>query len=183
MLELRRAAAVRGDGGPVVRPRLVLVLAQADHGLDGEGHAGLALADGLVLAVVRHVGRAVEQRVDAVAAVRLDHAELPGSGVLLDDVAKVGDLDPRLDVLDGPLQALPRRLHEPHVVRVRPGLVSDVVRLVQVPVVPFVVERDVDVQNVPVLQDPLVGYAVADDFVGRGADRLWEMVVVQRRRI
>ena len=38
--------------------------------LDGEGHAGAHRADGLVLRVVRDVGRGVEEVVDAVSAVR-----------------------------------------------------------------------------------------------------------------
>ena len=36
-----------------------------NHGLDGERVSGLHDADGLVLGVVRHVGSAVEQLVDA----------------------------------------------------------------------------------------------------------------------
>lgn len=74
---------------PVIWPRDVAVFAQRDHRLDGEGHAGFAFAHRLVLAVVRHVRRAVEQRVDSVAAVRPDYAAIPGLGVFLDSVSEL----------------------------------------------------------------------------------------------
>lgn len=47
----------------------------------------------------------------------------------------------------------------------------------------FVVERNVDVQNIPVLEDSMVRNSVADDFIYRCADRFGEVVVVQRRGI
>ena len=69
VLELRAALAVGSDAGPVVEgPRHVLPRAHVDHGLDGEHHAGLALADGLVARVVRDRRRRVEGRANAVTA-------------------------------------------------------------------------------------------------------------------
>ena len=49
--------------------------------------------------------------------------------------------------------------------------------------VAFVEERDIDVEDVTVLQDTSVGYAVADDFVDGCADRLGKVVVVEWRRV
>ena len=45
------------------------------------------------------------------------------------------------------------------------------------------VQSNVDVENITVLEDSLIGNAVADDLVDRGADRLGEVAVVERRRV
>ena len=63
-----------------------------DHWLDGECVSRLHDADGLVLGVVGDVGRAVEEAVDAVTAVRPNHGEALGLRVLLDHVANVAVL-------------------------------------------------------------------------------------------
>ena len=168
--ELGRPLAVRRRASPVIRPRNIPIRAQRNHRLNRKGHPGLRLAGRLVLRVVRHVGRAVEERVDAVPAVRPDGAAAPGLGVLLDDVAELPDRGPRLDGLYREVEALAGGLDHPHRVGVRPRLVAHVVRLVQVAVVALMVEGDVEVEDVPVEEDALVWDAVADDFVWRGAD-------------
>lgn len=43
---------------------------EGTHRLDREGHAGLHGAHGLVLGIVRHIGRGVEEVVDAMPAIR-----------------------------------------------------------------------------------------------------------------
>jgi hypothetical protein len=183
VLELRRTAAVRGNGCPVIGPGLVFVTPQANHGLDRKGHTRLAFAHSFVLAIMRHVGGAMEQRVDAVAAVCLDNAQALRLGVFLDNVTEVANLDAWLDVGDGLLQALSRGLDKAYIVRVGLRFVADVVRLVQITVVAFVEERDVNVEEVAILQNSHVGNAVANDFVDRCAYGLGEMVVVQGRRV
>lgn len=130
-----------------------------------------------------HVGRAVEQRVDPVPAIRPDSAAVPGLGVLFDDVAKLPDRGTRLYGLDREVEALPRRLNHPNSIGVRLRLIADVVGLVQVTVVTFVVEGDVEVEDIAVEEDPLIRDTVADNLVRRGADRLREVVVVEGRRV
>ncbi len=132
---------------------------------------------------MRDVGRAVEQLVDAVAAVRADDAAVLFLGDLFDNVAKLADQDTRLDRLDRLVQALARGLDNADIVRIGLGTVADVVRLVEIGMVPLVVECDVNVENISVQQDALVGDAVADDFVDRRATRLGEVVIVEGRRI
>jgi hypothetical protein len=56
---------------------------------------------------------------------------------------------------------------------------ADVVGLVQVAVEAAVVEGYVDVEDVAVLEGALVRDAVADDFVGGGADGFGEVAVVE----
>ena len=130
-----------------------------------------------------NVGRAVEDAVDAVADIGADDAAPPFLGVLLNHVAELADQRARLDVLDGLLEALAGRLGDADGVGVGLGPVADVVRLVEVAVVALVVEGHVQVDNVAIQQDALVGDAVADDLVDGRADRLGEVVVVEGRGV
>lgn len=167
--KLRSPGSVGCHTGPVVGPGLIPVSTQADHGLDREAHARLRLSDSLVLGVMRHVGCAVEQLVDAVPAVGLDDAAVLGLCVLFDDVPVFAEESAWLDQLDGLVQALSRCLDNADRVGVGEGLLADVVRLVEIAVEAAVVEGDVDVEDVAILEDALIGDSVADDFVGRGA--------------
>ena len=132
---------------------------------------------------MRNVGRAVEGLVDAVADVGTDDAAAAALSVRLDHVAKVAEQSAGLDQLDSLRQALAGRLGDAHRVRVGLRLVADVVCLVEIAVVAFMVEGDVEVEDVAVDEDALVGNAVADDLVERCADGLGEEVVVQGRRV
>ena len=181
--ELSSPLTVNGRAGPIIRPGDIPVRAQGNHGLDGEGHPGLRLAGRLVLSIVGHVGRAVEQRVNPVPAIRPDSAAVPGLGVFLDDVAKLPDRGTRLHGLDREVEALPRRLNHPNRIGVCLRLIADVVGLVQVAVVTFVVKGDVEVEDIAVQEYPLIRDTVADDLVRRGADRLGKVVVVEGRGV
>ena len=48
---------------------------------------------------------------------------------------------------------------------------------------PVVIETDVNVEDVAVLKYSLVRNAVANDLVGRCTYRLWEVAVIEGRRI
>lgn len=179
MLELSSLAAIGRHARPVIGPSLVLVRAQGDHRLDREAHARFRLADGLVLGVVRNVGSAVEELVNAVAAVGLDDAAVGCFGNLLDGVAVVAEERTGLDELDRFFKTVASGLDDTNAVRVL-GCLANVVCLVQVAVETAVVECDVNVEDIAVLKRALVGNAVADNFVDRCANRLREMAVVQR---
>jgi hypothetical protein len=64
-------------------------LTQVDHGLNSEDVSRLHGALGLILRVVRHVGRGVEQLADAVAAVGRDDGALGGLGDHVDGLADI----------------------------------------------------------------------------------------------
>lgn len=132
---------------------------------------------------MRNVGRAVEQLVDAVSAVCLDDGAFLRLCVLLDYVSVLAEERAGLDHLDGLVQALSRSFHYADSIWIRQGLVANVVCLVEVAVEAAVVQGDVDVEDVAVLEDALIGNAVADDLVRRGADRLGEFAVVEGRRV
>ncbi len=178
LTKLSGPLAIYGRAGPVIGPGHIAVLAQSNHGFDGECHAGFALANGLVLGVVWNVGRAVEDCVDAVAHVRSDDATAFGLGVFLDRVAKLAEQGARLHQLYGLREALPRSFCHTDRVRVSLGLVTDIVCLGEGAVVALVIERYVEIDDVTVEEDALVGDSMADNFVDRCADRLGEVVVV-----
>lgn len=143
--------------------------AQANHRLNGEAHAWLRLSHSLVLGVMWDVGCAVEQLVDTVSAVCLDDAAVLSLCVLLDNVSIFAEKRAWLNQLDSLVQALSRCLDNADRIWVRECLVADVVCLVEVAVETAVVEGHVDVEDITILEDALVGNAVADDFVGRCA--------------
>ena len=178
MLELRRPAPIRRHHGPVIRPRLIPVRAQTDHRLDGKAHTRLRHADGFVLGVMGHVGRAVEQLPDAVPAVGADDGAFLGFGVLFDRVAGFAEGHAGLHELDGFGQALAGAFDDADGGGVRERFGAHVVGFVQVGVEAAVVEGDVEVEDVAVEQQPVVGDAVANDFVGGGAEGFGEAVVV-----
>lgn len=181
--KLRRPLPVLRRAGPVVWPGHVLVRPQVDHRLDRKAHALLCLPDRLVVLVMRDVRRAMEQAIDAVADVGLDDVALLRLGVLVDRGAKVAEEDTRLHHRDGVVQAGARRFDDTHGVGVVTSFLADVVCLVEVAVVTVVVEGDVDVEDVAVDEDALIGDTVADDFVDGGAYGFREVAVVQRRGV
>jgi hypothetical protein len=85
--------------------------------------------------------------------------------VLLDDVSILAEQCAWLDNLDGLVQALSCCLRYTHRIRVCQSLVSNVKCLVEIRVETAVVDRNVNVQDIAVLEYALVGNAVADDFV------------------
>ena len=98
----------------------------------------------------------------------------------LDGAADVGQRSFRLHCLDSEHQALVGHSHEPLRAFVD---VADEERGVRVAMDALAVERDVEVHDVAVLQRSIVGDAVADDLVHRGAERLAVAVVVERARV
>ncbi len=165
MLELRRPRAILRDARPVIRPRLVLVATQTDHRLDRKGHARLRDPHRLVFRIMGHVGRTVEERVDAVPAVGLDDAAAFGLGMLFDHGAGIFERHARLHERDRCVEALSRCFCDADCVGVCEGFGADVVCFVEISVVAFVVECYVQIDNVAVDELALVGYAMADDFV------------------
>lgn len=122
----------------------------------------------------------MEQLVYTVTAVCSDDAQLSSLGKLLDNVSWLTEWHAWLDDGDGLVETLSRGLNQ-HDVLLGVCLWSDVVGLVDVAVVTFVVESNVNVDDITVLKWSLIWDTVADDFVDGGAHRLWETAVVQWR--
>ena len=106
MLVLRASGTVAGDGGPAVWPRDIAPVAEVDHGLDRERVTFFHRAHGFVVGVMRNVWGAVEESVDAVAAVRLHDGTVVSSGVSGDDVTDISIARAGFDGVDPSPQAL-----------------------------------------------------------------------------
>ena len=132
---------------------------------------------------MRDPGRRVELGVNAVPAPGGHDAAATGPRMLLNDAAEVAERRAGLDELYRLVEALPRRFDHLYRVRICPCAVTHVVRLVKIRVVAAVVDGDVEVDDVTVQEDALVGYPMADDLVRGRAQGLWEVVVVQGRGI
>lgn len=170
---------INSDTSPVIRPRPILVAAQTNHGLDRKTHARLRIANRLVLGIMRHVWRAVEERVDAVATVSLDCAATARFGMLFNHVAVVAEERAWFGERDCLVETLAGGFDDADGVGVCAGLVANIVSLVQVAVEAVVVEGYVYVDNVAIFENGLVGYAVADHFVNGGADRFGKVAIVE----
>jgi len=177
--ELGSELPIDGGSGPVVWPRHISILAQSNHRFYCESHARFRLAGRLALGIVGNARGAMEEPVDAVAAICSYCAASLGFCIFLDNVAEFSQQNTRLDGLDSKIEALSRRLHHPDGIRIRLCLVSNVVCFVEVPVEALVVKGNVDVEDIAIHEHTLIGNAVADDFVGRRTYRLWEVVVIE----
>lgn len=109
----------------------------------------------------------MEFRVDTVAAPSLDDDQTPRGCVLFDDLAKLPNRHTRFDDLNGHVQGLPRRFDESDRVRIRFGLVANVVGFVQVGMISAVVQRNIEVENVAIKKNSLIRNAVAYNLIGR----------------
>ena len=125
----------------------------------------------------------MEDLIDSVTTVGLDDAAVLCLCVLLDYVAGLTKQHTRLHTCYSFGETFSRRLNNSDGLWVCDRFVANVICLVQVAVVAVVVKGDVEVKDVSVFEDTLIGNAMADDFVCGCADGLWEMVVVQRRRV
>src|SRR5688572_15600634 len=176
VLELGGEAAVAGDGGPAVVEQFHRRLADVDHRLDGEEHAGAELGAGAGAAGMDDLGAVVEDAAEAVAAEIADDAVAIGLGVGLDGVADVAEMGAGPGGGDAADHAFVGHVDE------APRLYADVADQehpagVAVPAVED--DGDVDIDDVAVLQRPLAGDAVADDMVDRGAAAAREAAIAQ----
>lgn len=100
-------------------------------------------------------------------------------GVLLDDVAEVFECYAWFSLGYGKIETLSRGLDQADDVWIAPGFLAYVICLVEICMVAFEPQRDIKVDNIAIFERPLVGYAMADDFVDRCAYRFWEVVVIE----
>ena len=128
---------------------------------------------------MQHLRLLVELPSDAVAAIFPHYREIVALGVMLNGRADVAEPHPRPHHPYPHAHALVAHLGEP---AGADGGFPDQEHLARVAVVAVLDDGDVDVDDIPVLQRPVVRYPVADDVIDRGADRFREAAVVQRRR-
>jgi len=85
-------------------------------------------------------------------------------------ISRIAELHSRLDDSDGFVEAFSRGLDYADGVGVGCCEGADIVCLIEVPMIAVVVEGHVDVDDISVLEEALVGDAVADYFIDGSAD-------------
>ena len=155
-------------------------LAEIDHRLDGEQHAGL---EGDALAGpprMDDVGLVVEDAAEAVAAEVAHHAHVLRLDEALDGVADIAGGRAGLDRRDAAHQRLIGDFDQPlGLARDR----ADRIHPARVAVPADDDEGDVDIDDVAFLQQAVAGHAVAAHVVDRGAGRVAIAAIHQRRRV
>lgn len=94
-----------------------------------------------------------------------NHTAILGFGVLLNDIAKFSNQNAWLHSLDGFVQTLSCSFHNSDIIWIRLRFIADIVCLVQIGMVSFVVQCDVDVEDIAIDKRSVIGNAVADDFI------------------
>lgn len=176
---LRRQRAVACHRGPAVRQDFHMRPAEVDHRLDGEDHAGPHLDALIGAAIMQDVGRVVEQLADAVAAEVAHHRAALALGIALDGRANGAGAGAGPDRGNAAHQAFVGDFEQAFR-RAFYGADRVHARGIAVPAVEDV--GDVDVDDVAILQRLVVGDAMADDMIDRGAGRLGVAAVVESRR-
>ena len=178
VLELGRQLAVARHGGPAVGEDLHVRLAEVDHRLDGEQHAGLEHDAVAGLAVVQDVGPVVEHAAEAVAAKIAHDAAALALGEVLDGGADMAGGVAGLHRRHAAHQRLVGHLDQP----LGPARdVADRIHAAGIAMPAVEDQRHVDIDDVALLQRLGVGNAVADDVIDRRADGLGEAAIVERR--
>lgn len=117
----------------------------------------------------------MEQLIDPVATVCPDNTALLRFAVLFNHVSNISDQHSRLYNLYGFFQCVSRTFYNSNVLWVCFGFVSHVVCFVEIAVETSVIDRNVNVDNISILEDVLVWYAVTYDLVYRCANGFGEI--------
>jgi hypothetical protein len=87
VLKLSTTLTIYSAGGPLVLPRKVLPGSNVHHRLNCEDVTNLHKSNGLVLAVMRHLGSAVENAANTVSSVAAHNRETLWLNMVADDVS------------------------------------------------------------------------------------------------
>ncbi len=152
-------------------------LAEIDHRLDGEQHAGLELEPFAGLAVMQDVRPVVEHAAQAVAAEIAHHAAALALGIGLDGGADIAGGGARLDGGHAPHQRVIGDLEQP---LGGAGDLADRIHAARIAMPAVDDQRHVDIEDVALFQRARTRDAVADHMVERGADRLGKAAIIER---
>src|SRR5690606_29055751 len=179
VLPLGRERMILRDDRPAVGEELHFAPPRVDHRLDRDRHARNELLARAGTPVVQYLRILVKDAADAVAAILADDREALALDVALDRVPDVAEPGARPDRADAAPHALEGHAREPFADDRR---LPDEEHAAGVAVKAVFDDRDVDVQDVAAFQHAIARNAVTDDVVDRGADRLREAAIVERRR-
>lgn len=112
------------------------------------------------------VRRGVEKLIDAMTTVGLDDTAVSTLGVLLDHVSRISEQHAGFDDLNGLEEAFTRCFNDSHRLGVGSCLVAHIICLIQVAMEAFVVQGDVEIEDIAIQEDSLIRYAVAYHLIG-----------------
>ena len=177
MFPLGREAPVAGHHGPFIGQQFDLPLAEIDHRLDGEDHAGFEPQAGVGPAIMQDLRFFMEFPADAVPAILAHDRTAPALGQRLDAMPDRAEAHPGPHHGNGLFQALVSELDQaPRAHGRRPHQKH----LAGVAVVAVLLHGHVDIDDVAVLQSFGAGDAVTDHMIDRGADRFGEAAIIER---
>jgi len=171
VLPLGGQGAVFGDDAPAILLGAVLDFLGAgiDHGLDGEGHAGHEFFQGAGAAVMQHLGLFVEAFANTVAAKFTHDAKALAFGEFLNGKANVTQMHAGFDHHD----ALPHGfVGEGAQTLGGDGHLAHMEHAAGVTVPAIFDDGHIDIDNVALFERLVIGDAMADLVVDRGADGL-----------
>ena len=158
---------VFGDDGPAVAKLLDLSLAGIDHGLNGEGHARLNDFQCAGSAVVQNLGLFVELFADAVPTKLSHNGVALAFGKALDGMSNVAQMHPRFDHHDAVPHGLMGDLAQ---ALGRNGAFATNEHATGVAMPTVFDHGDVDIDDVTFFKLFVIGNAVADLVIDRGAN-------------
>ncbi len=176
VLELGRPPPVRCEHGPAVWPDLVVDSAERQHRLDRERHSLFHDHVDRRVVEVGNYQAGVKCRANPVSGEVPDHSVAEPASVGLDDAPNCVERPARRDGANASHHRLFGALDEPS------GLLADRAGAeggIGVAVHAADVGGDIDVHDVPVGDDRVIGDPVADHFVQRGAERFREAAVAE----
>ena len=125
----------------------------------------------------------MEELIDTVTDISLHYAAVATFGMLFNNSTRITEEHAWLDQSYSLVETFPRRLHHSYGFRVGPSLVADVIGLIKVTMEATMIYSDVDIDDVAVNKDALIGNTMTDGFVDRGAAGFWKPAIVKRRWI
>jgi hypothetical protein len=170
--------SVLGHDGPAIAQFLDIPAPGVEHGLDGDGHAGLEPVQCAGFAVMQHLGFFVKVPANAVAAKLAHHTQAMPLGKSLDGMADITQIGTVTHLHDAtPHRFVSQAAQTPR----RDRHLADHEHAAGVAVPAVLDHRHVDVDDVPLLERLVVRDTVAYLLVDRGADGFGVGVVAAGR--
>lgn len=161
---------VFGDDGPAVIELLDVAFTGIDHGLHREHHACLQLEAGAGPAVMQYLRIFVEALADTVAAEFANDAVALFLGIALDGIADIAECRARLDFSYAQPHAFIGDLAQTLCLD---RWFADIEHAAGVAMVAILDDRDVDIDDIAILQHLVTRNAMTDLVVDGSADGFW----------
>lgn len=180
MFKLGRPLSIACWRCPLVFPSEILPSSLVYHGLNCENVARLHKPDCFVVPVMRYLGSAMENISNSMSSITSNNWESLGLHNIRNYITYFSIHSVWLAILN--------RFHQWFICSFYKQLrrfahLTNVVGLIQVPMITVFEHRDINIDNITFFQRPCVWNAVADDFIDTRTARPGKAVIVQWGRI